>query len=72
MYFAAAAGTHHETKRAGVDVCVVHAAVHFVGTVPVRRALVLMAEPPRLGRFTVGHTNKYHTVMVLLLSFNGF
>lgn len=56
--FAAAAGTHHETKRAGVDVGVIYAAVHFVGTVPVRWALVLIAESPRLGRFTVGQTNK--------------
>lgn len=38
-------GTHHEAERTGVDVGVIHAAVHFIGVVPVCRALVFMTEP---------------------------
>lgn len=41
------ARTHHETKRTGVDIGVIHTAVHFIGTVPVRGALVFVTEPPR-------------------------
>lgn len=41
-------GTHHETKRTGVDVGVIHTAVHFVSIVPVCRALVFVTKPPRL------------------------
>lgn len=41
-------GTHHKTKRTGVDVGVIYAAVHFIGIVPVCRALVFMTEPLRL------------------------
>lgn len=42
------AGTHHESQGTGVDVGMIHAAVDFICTVPVRRALVLVTEPPRL------------------------
>lgn len=42
------AGTHHESQGAGVDVGVIHATVDFIGTVPVRRALVLVAEAARI------------------------
>lgn len=41
------ATTHHETKRAGVDIGVIHTAVHFIGAVPVCWALVFMAEASR-------------------------
>lgn len=33
-----------------MDVGVIHAAVDFIGTVPVRRTLVLVAEAPRIRR----------------------
>ena len=42
------AGTHHESQGTGVDVGVIHAAVDFICTVPVRGALVLVTEPPGL------------------------
>lgn len=56
-----AAGTHHESQGTGVDVGVVHAAVYFIRAVPVRRAVVMVAEPPRLRRVTAkerGHGYK--------------
>lgn len=43
---------HHQSQGAGVDVGVVHAAVDFICTVPVRRTLVLVTEPPRLRSVT--------------------
>lgn len=37
-------GTHHEAERTGVDVGVIHTAVHFIGIVPVFRAVMFMTE----------------------------
>lgn len=37
--------TNHEAQRTGVDVGMIHTAVHFIGIVPVCRALVFVTEP---------------------------
>lgn len=60
-------GTHHESQGTGVDVGVIHAAVDFICAIPVRRALVLVTEPPRLRCITTEEHGKGRTIYLASL-----